>query len=189
MSLFLFFDRFFEFWLLTHVALQNLPGESDPSKCKWSSILGSLATNSMSFSSISIFDDDMTWSYDDVWNNNRFTIHWFSEKSISWSVDGVGLLFFEVSSARARSKQASSSTVEILQALHTVSFNWFLSGLEWILNFMFCLLKWIHYVHQICSKILRGTRVIIFILWYLQKYWIIMYEWSMVYVAVSTFDF
>ena len=138
---FFIFWQVFEFWLLTHVALQNLPGDSDPSKCKWSSILGSLATNSMSFSSISIFDDDMTWSYDDVWNNNRFTIHWFSEKSISWSVDGVGLLFFEVSSARARSKQASSSTVEILQALHTVSFNWFLSGLEWIINLEFCLLK------------------------------------------------
>ena len=111
---FFIFWQVFEFWLLTHVALQNLPGDSDPSKCKWSSILGSLATNSMSFSSISIFDDDMTWSYDDVWNNNRFTIHWFSEKSISWSVDGVGLLIFEVSSARARSKPASSSTVEIL---------------------------------------------------------------------------
>ena len=38
----------------------------------------------------------------------------FQKKSISWSVDGVGLLIFEISSARARSKPASSSTVEIL---------------------------------------------------------------------------
>ena len=31
--------------------------------------------------------------------------------------------------------------VQHINALHTVSFDWFLSGLEWILNFEFCLLK------------------------------------------------
>ena len=30
---------------------------------------------------------------------------------------------------------------DLSQPMHTVSFDWFLSGLEWILNFMFCLLK------------------------------------------------
>ena len=39
---------------------------------------------------------------------------------------------------RNNNKNKSST---ICHTMHTVSFDWFLSGLEWILNFEFCLLK------------------------------------------------
>ena len=94
---------------------------------------------------------DFWWWHDMIQIIWRFCmkqlLHPSLKKSISWSVDGVGLLIFEVSSARARLKPATSSTVEILasqpsiQALHTVSSDWFLSSLESILICKFCLLK------------------------------------------------
>ena len=36
---------------------------------------------------------------------------------------------------------SSRLSAQYNKVLHTVSFNWFLSGLEWILNLEFCLLK------------------------------------------------
>ena len=44
--------------------------------------------------------------------------------------------------------------LSLLSTLHTVSFDWFLSSLEWILSFEFCLLKLLIFY----QKLLRNIR-------------------------------
>ena len=53
---------------------------------------------------------------------------------------GIRLAPMTSSLGKLANNQFCSQAIFPQEAMHTVSFDWFLSGLEWILNLEFCLL-------------------------------------------------